>query len=94
MKLWSGIMLVLLLTAMPVFSACDFNAGETAQQKAYREALEVYQEQMQDYRERKQAYQEELNKGYQEYEKALQDWYEEQNRQLEDLAQQEAPVQQ
>jgi len=100
MKIWQALSLVVLLTALPVLSSCEllgtFGAGRDQQQQAYEEQLKAYreyQEQLKAYREQQEAYQrevieaynEQLKNVYGEYEKGIEAWYEERQKQLEEI---------
>lgn len=76
MKLWQGLLLVMLLAVLPALSACEiFEAfgGGRKQQQAYQEQLrrheayKTYQEQLKAYREQQEAYNQEVVEAYEEY---------------------------
>jgi len=99
MKLWQSLLLVVLLAALPVLSACEFFeavGGGREQQQAYQEQLkayEAYQEQLNAYQEQREAYNQQLieaynqqfSETYKEYEDKLKLWHEERNKQLEQI---------
>ncbi|HUU65435.1 MAG TPA: hypothetical protein VMW37_04945 [Dehalococcoidales bacterium] len=97
MKLWQGLLLVVLLAALPVLSACElFGSGTSREQQAYEEQLEAYreyQEKLKEYQEQREAYNrevieiynEQLKKAYKQYEEGIETWQEERQKQWEEL---------
>lgn len=88
MKLYQVILLMVLITMVPVFSACGPSEAENTPQRAYDQALREYQEQMDAYQEQREIYQKELEEAYGEYAKELGIWYEQQQKQAEELIKQ------
>ena len=97
MKLWQGLLLVVLLAVLPVLSACElFGFGTSREQQAYEEQLKAYreyQEKLKAYQEQREAYNrevietynEQLKKVYGQYEEGIETWHEEQQKQWEEL---------
>lgn len=88
MKLYQVILLTALIVVAPVFSACSTNTAENAQQRAYNQTLREYQERMDAYQEQRAIYQKELEEAYGEYAKQLGIWYDQQQKQAEELIKQ------
>ena len=90
MKSWQGILLAVLLTVLPVLSACGVgaNKAELEHQEAYRQALEEYQKNMKAYKQQQEAYQKGLEEGLTEYYKAYNEYQRKlQEQQLQQLQQ-------
>ena len=88
MRLCKVFLLTALIVVMPVFSACGTNEAENTNQRAYDQALREYQERMAIYQEQREIYQKELEEAYGEYAKELGIWYEQQQKQAEELIKQ------
>jgi len=87
MKLWQGLLLVVLLAVLPVLSACElFGTGTSPEQQAYEEQLKAYRERREAYnRELIEAYNEQMKEVYKEYERGIETWNEERQKQWEEL---------
>ena len=90
MKIWQGILLVILLAAMPVLSACDLlgmgNSQAQKDREYYEQQLEAYQKVQEANRKAQEAYNEQLRQGLEEYYKAWQEHqFQQQMKQLEQL---------
>ncbi|MBC8476776.1 MAG: hypothetical protein H8D49_00380 [Dehalococcoidia bacterium] len=94
MKLWQGIILIILLLGVIPLSACEYlGLGGTQQlsdeqRKAYEEynqKLREYEKQRQEYQQKvAEAYQEQLTDVYKEYSEGLTDYYEQRQKSIED----------
>jgi uncharacterized protein HemX len=78
MKKWQGILLAILIAAVPVLSACDMLGfdSKSKQQKEYEERLKAIEEQQEANRKAQEEYYKQLEdslndylKQYQEYQK-------------------------
>lgn len=94
MKLWPGIVLIMVLAAMMPLSACEYLGWGSQPQlseeqiKAYQEynqKLKEYREQQLEYQRRVvEAYNQSLNETYKEYSEGLTDYYEERQKSIEE----------
>jgi len=94
MKLWQGVISIMVLLAIIPLSGCDY-LGRGSQQQAYEEQLKAYQEynkQLKAYREQQQEYQrkvveaynEQLPNVYKEYSEGLNQYYEDRQKTIEE----------
>ena len=94
MKLWQGVILIIVLLAIMPLSACEYLGWGSQQQvseeqiKAYEEynqKLREYQEQQEEYRRKvAEAYQEQLTEAYKEYSEGLTEYYEGRQKSIEE----------
>ena len=91
MKIWLGLLLVILLAVMPFISACDLlgiggvSSYERQQQEHYQRQIEAYQKQREYYQEQQEAYNKQTQQALQEWTKAYSEW--QQQQQLQQLQQ-------
>ena len=81
MKVWQVIVLIVLLTAVPVLSACaslGIKSEEQKQQEYYDEQLRAIQTQRDAYQKQMEEYYKARNEGLKQYEKAYKIWWEQQ----------------
>ena len=94
MRVWQGILLVVLLMLVPVLSACDLlgvGGDQQRQRDYYEEQLKAVQKQREAYQKQQEAYYEARNKALKEYEEAYKLWWEQQQKQrLEQFKQPQA----
>ena len=87
MRLWLGILLAVLIAAVPVLSSCTGQSEYERQQEYYRQVLEAYQKQQKEYNEnyRKalEEYQKEMQKSYQAAADNLTEYYEKRTEQMQ-----------
>jgi len=79
MKIWQGILLAVLLAAIPALSACGPSAAERQQLENYQKSLEAFKKQQDEYNKQYlkaiEDYQKELQKSYQNYSDNLSQYY-------------------
>ena len=81
MKVWQIIVLIVILTALPVMSACaslGFKSEEQKQQEYYNEQLRAVQEQRDAYQKQMEEYYKARNEGLKLYEEAYGIWWKQQ----------------
>jgi hypothetical protein len=79
MKLWSVLLLAVLLVAATVLTSCDWlGIGKSKEQKEYEQQVEAYQKQQEAYEKQMEEYYESIQKSLNEYNEAYQKWQEQQ----------------
>jgi DNA phosphorothioation-dependent restriction protein DptG len=77
MKKYYAIMLAVLVTLLPVLSACaslGLGSTESKERQYYEEQLKAYQKAQEADQKAREAYNEALKKGLEEYYKAYNEW--------------------
>ena len=92
MKVWQGILAVVLLVSLPFLSACEalgLQDSQAERERAYREeVLKAYQKQQEEYQKQQEAYRQSLEKGLNEWSKAYQQCAKQRQQQQIEQAQQ------
>ena len=81
MKVWQILVLIVVLTAVPVLTACDalgIGGAEQRQQEYYEEQLKAIQKQRDAYQKQMDDYYQERAKAFKLYEEVYKIWWEQQ----------------